>query len=252
MDIDSIIKDVTEEICVHTDMKPAPKDGDNRESASPLARYIDHTILNADANVTDVQRVCDEAKRYYFASVCVNSSYAKFVSDCLTGADVRTCCVVGFPLGAMESYAKTEEASRAAALGAEEIDMVINIGAVKSGDWRLVYSDIERIVNAVRGRAIVKTIIEACLLTDEEKVKACTAAKMAGAHFVKTSTGFSKGGATPEDVHLMRRTVGPDMGVKASGGIRSYEDAVRMIDAGATRLGTSSGVEIISGGGKRL
>ncbi|MDR3224743.1 MAG: deoxyribose-phosphate aldolase [Clostridiales Family XIII bacterium] len=209
---------------------------------------MDHTILKADARISDVQKICDEAKRHHFASVCINSGFTKFVAGCLEGSGVKTCSVVGFPLGAMSAAAKASEASCAVSDGATEVDMVINIGAVKSSDWMAVFKDVEGVVVAARGRAIVKVIIETCLLEEEEKVKACAVSKLAGAHFVKTSTGFSTGGATAEDVSLMRRTVGPDIGVKASGGVRTYEDAVKMINAGATRLGTSSGIAIISAG----
>jgi len=211
-----------------------------------LTRYIDHTLLKPEASIDDVKKVCEEAKKYRFASVCVNGSYIKFVADSLAESDVKPCAVVGFPLGAMMPEAKAGEAFCYANNGAKEIDMVINIGAIKTSDWRLVHNDIEGVVKAVQGWAIVKVILETCLLTDEEKVKACAVSKLAGAHFVKTSTGFSKGGATVEDVRLMRETIGPEMGLKASGGVRTYEDAVKMINAGATRLGTSSGVSIVS------
>lgn len=197
----------------------------------------------------DIRKVCDEAKKYHFASVCVNPSYIKFVADYLEGSGVTPCCVIAFPLGASTPEAKANEALDAANNGAKEVDMVINVGAIKSGDWMLVKRDIEGVVMATRGRAIVKVIIETCLLTDEEKVKACAVSKLAGAHFVKTSTGFSTGGATAEDVKLMRETVGPEIGVKASGGVKTYDDAVKMIKAGASRLGTSSGAAIVSGGG---
>ena len=213
---------------------------------SLLTKYIDHTLLKPEASADDIRKICEEAKKYKFASVCVNSCYIKLVSDSLAGSDVKPCAVAGFPLGAMIPEAKAGEALCSANNGAREIDMVINIGAVKSGDWRLVHMDIEGVVKAVQGWAIVKVILETCLLTDEEKVKACAVSKLAGAHFVKTSTGFSKGGATVEDVRLMRETIGPDMGLKASGGVRTYEDAVKMINAGATRLGTSSGLTIVS------
>ena len=245
IDINEIKKIVTEEIYAAIGSVPP-----SLAIAPPsLAKYIDHTILKPEASLEDVRKICDEAKKYEFASVCVNSCYIKFVSDSLAGSGVLPCCVVGFPLGAMMPEAKAGEALCSANNGAKEIDMVINVGAVKSGDWKLVYRDIEGVVNAVRGRAIVKVIIETCLLSDEEKIKACAVSKLAGAHFVKTSTGFSKGGATVEDVKLMRETVGPDLGVKASGGVRTYEEAVRMIEAGATRLGTSSGVTLVSGDG---
>ena len=215
-------------------------------SPSLLNKYIDHTLLKPEATIADVKKICEEAKKYKFASVCVNSCYIKFVSDSLKGSDVKSCTVVGFPLGAMIPEAKAGEALASAKNGAEEIDMVVNIGAIKSGDWIMVHRDIEGVVKAVQGMAIVKVILETCLLTYEEKVKACAVSKLAGAHFVKTSTGFSSGGATVEDVRLMRETIGPEMGLKASGGIRTFEDALNMINAGATRLGTSSGVALVS------
>ena len=179
--------------------------------------------------------------------MCVNPSYIQYVAQQLEGSGVTPCCVIAFPFGTCTPETKAFEAADAATKGAREIDMVINVGAIKSGDWMLVKRDIEGVVNAVKGRAQVKVIIEACLLTDEEKVKACTVAKLAGAHFVKTSTGYSTGGATVEDVRLMRETVGPDMGVKASGGVRTYDDAVAMINAGANRIGASSTGKIVSG-----
>lgn len=246
MDINEIIRQVTEEICAKYGTGSSTQAGGEMNPAS-LAKYIDHTLLKPEAKLEDIRKICDEAKKYQFASVCVNPSYIKFVASQLEGSGVTPCCVIGFPLGACTPAAKAFEASDAAANGAREVDMVINIGAVKSGDWMLVKRDIEGVVNAVKGRAQVKVIIECCLLTDEEKVKACTVAKLAGAHFVKTSTGFSTGGATVEDVKLMRETVGPEMGVKASGGVRTYDDAVAMIKAGANRLGASSGAKIVSG-----
>lgn len=249
MDINEIIRQVTEEVCAkYGSGAPQPQAGGDMSPAS-MAKYIDHTILKPEASENDVRKVCDEAKKYHFASVCVNPSYIKFVAQSLAGSGVTPCCVVGFPLGATTVEAKSNETMDAVNNGAKEVDMVINVGAIKSGDWKLVKRDIEGVVGAARGRAIVKVIIEACLLTDEEKVKACAISKLAGAHFVKTSTGFSKGGATVEDVRLMRQTVGPDIGVKASGGVKTYQDAVNMINAGANRLGTSSGVDIVSGGG---
>jgi len=244
-DIDKIRRIVADE--VYAAVGAAGVKSRDAVTPSSLAKYIDHTLLKPEATVDEVRNICEEAKRYHFASVCVNSCYIKFVSDSLAGSGVNPCCVAGFPLGAMMPEAKAAEALCSANNGAKEIDMVINVGAVKSGDWKLVFRDIEGVVKAVQGRAIVKVILETCLLTDEEKVKACTVCKLAGAHFVKTSTGFSKGGATVEDVKLMRGTIGPDMGLKASGGVRTFEDAVKMIEAGATRLGTSSGVTLVSG-----
>lgn len=211
-----------------------------------LNKYIDHTLLSADATRAQVLKICDEAKEYHFASVCVNSCNAGLVAGQLKGTGVHTCVVVGFPLGAMATSAKAFEAKTAVAEGAAEIDMVINIGWLKDKDDARVEEDIHAVVEASRP-AIVKVIIETCLLTEEEKVRACRLSVKAGAAFVKTSTGFSKAGATVEDVALMRRTVGPDIGVKASGGIRSYEKAVAMIQAGASRVGASSSVAIVSG-----
>ena len=206
---------------------------------NPLNTYLDHTLLKADARPSDILAVTAEAKEYHTASVCVNACYASLVATVLSGTGVKTCVVVGFPLGAMSSGAKAVEASLAVREGAEEVDMVMNIGAAKAGDWNAVQADISAVVHAAKP-AIVKVILETCLLTDDEKVKACLAAKVAGAAFVKTSTGFSTGGATIEDIALMRRTVGPDMGVKASGGVRTREQALAMIAAGASRIGCSS------------
>lgn len=209
-----------------------------------LNKYIDHTILKADAPKSKVDQVLAEAKQYDFMSVCINPVWVSYAVGELRGSDVKVCTVIGFPLGANTSSIKAFEAEKAIIDGASEIDMVINIGAAKDGDWDLVQADIAA-VNAVKGNHLLKVIIETCLLTDDEKVKACEAAVSAGADFVKTSTGFSTGGATVEDVALMRQTVGPDIGVKASGGVRSFEDAEAMIAAGATRLGTSNGVQIM-------
>jgi deoxyribose-phosphate aldolase len=213
-----------------------------------LAGMIDHTLLRADAVKEEVVKLTEEAKEYGFASVCVNPAWVELAAARLNGTGVKVCTVIGFPLGASTKETKAFETSDAIAKGAEEIDMVINIGALKGGADELVEADIRAVVDAAAGKAIVKVIIETCLLTDEEKVRACEAAIRAGADFVKTSTGFSTGGATPEDVSLMRRTVGPDKGVKASGGVRSLADMERMIAAGATRIGASSGVKIMQGG----
>lgn len=212
-----------------------------------IASYLDDTLLKADATPEQIVKICDEAKRYSCASVCVNSSYVSLVSKELTDTGVKTCCVIGFPLGACTTQTKVQETIDSIRKGAEEVDMVIHVGRAKAGDWNYVKNDIEEVVRAASGKALVKVIIETCLLTDEEKVEACTAAKQAGADFVKTSTGFSPGGATVEDIRLMRQTVGPGMGVKASGGVRDYKTAVAMIDAGATRIGTSSVAAIVSG-----
>ena len=247
MDINEIIRQVTEEICSkYGAQTQTPAAGDGYTPAD-MAKYIDHTYLKPEASVNEIRKICDEAKKYHYASVCVNPSYIQYVAQQLEGSGVTPCCVIAFPFGTSTPEAKAFEASDAASKGAREIDMVINVGAIKSGDWLLVKRDIEGVVNAVKGRAKVKVIIEACLLTDEEKVKACTVAKLAGAAFVKTSTGYSTGGATVEDVRLMRETVGPEMGVKASGGVRTYDDAVAMLKAGANRLGCSSTMKIVSG-----
>ena len=206
---------------------------------------IDHTILAPQATKEDVERLCKEAMEYGFHSVCLNSSFVYYCARLLKDSGVAVCTVIGFPLGAMSTAGKTAEAEQAIRDGASELDMVIHIGMIKSGDWEYVKQDISSVVEAAKGRAIVKVILETCLLTDDEKVKACRICEECGADFVKTSTGFSKGGATIEDVALMRRTVGSGMGVKASGGIRSLEDAQAMVKAGAVRLGTSSGVAIM-------
>lgn len=207
-------------------------------------KLFDHTILKADATRKDVKRVCDEAMAYSFCSVCVNSYYVPYVANLLHGSDVKICSVVGFPLGAMSTRAKALEAKIAVMDGADEIDMVINVGALKDRDYSVVLEDIKAVKEAC-GEHILKVIIETCLITDDEKVKACELAKEAGADFVKTSTGFSSAGAKVEDVRLMRETVGPDMGVKASGGIHDKEFAKELVDAGANRLGTSATIEIV-------
>ena len=209
-----------------------------------LASYIDHTLLKPEASREQIRAVCEEAKQYHFASVCVNPCWVPLIAEELKDSGVSVCCVIGFPLGASLSSVKAFEAREAVAAGAQEIDMVINVGAVKSGGWELVREDIAA-VNAAKGTAKLKVIIETCLLTDEEKVRVCQIAKEAGADFVKTSTGFSTGGATVHDVELMRKTVGPEMGVTASGGVRTLADALAMIEAGASRLGASAGVKII-------
>ncbi|WP_340402132.1 deoxyribose-phosphate aldolase [Paenibacillus sp. FSL H8-0079] len=209
---------------------------------------IDHTLLRADATQSEMAKLTEEAKQYQFASVCVNPGWVAYAAEQLQGTGVDICTVTGFPLGASTSETKAFETKDAIAKGATEVDMVINISALKDGKDDYVEQDIRAVVEAAAGNALVKVIIETCLLTDDEKVRACQAAVRAGADFVKTSTGFSTGGATPEDIALMRRTVGPDVGVKASGGVRSLEDMQKMIEAGATRIGASSGVKIMQGG----
>lgn len=208
-------------------------------------KLFDHTILKADATREMVERVCREAREHHFVSVCVNSYYTGFVADELQGSDVRVCTVVGFPLGQMSTKAKAAETRIAVEDGADEIDMVINVGALKGGDDAVVFEDIRAVREACKGK-VLKVIIETCLLNEEEKVRACRLAMEAKADFVKTSTGFSTGGATKEDVALMRKTVGDTMGVKASGGIRDKEKAVEMLEAGADRLGTSATIAICS------
>lgn len=212
-----------------------------------LASYIDHTILKADATREQVIQVCEEAKAHGFWSVCVNPYYVSLVAEALKGSAVKVCSVIGFPLGAGVTSVKAAETLQAVEDGADEIDMVINMAALKNGDDQVVRQDIEGVVAALQGKAILKVILETCLLTEAEKIKACRLAKAAGAHFVKTSTGFSTGGATAEDIALMRREVGSDMGVKASGGIRSREIALQMIEAGASRIGASASVAIVLG-----
>ena len=219
-------------------------------TVSEMVKYIDHTVLKPDADQTAFDKLCKEAGEYRFKAVCVNSNRVWYVAKKLHGTGVEICSVVGFPLGAMDSRAKAFEAQVAVENGATELDMVMNIGALKSGDIKTVEKDIQAVRTAVPRPAILKVIIETCLLSDEEKVMACKLAKNAGADFVKTSTGFSTGGAVAKDIALMRKTVGPDMGVKASGGIKNWNDAISMIKAGANRLGVSSGVAIIQGAPK--
>ncbi|MDV4934972.1 deoxyribose-phosphate aldolase [Enterococcus faecium] len=212
-----------------------------------LNRMIDHTILKADASKEAVMQIIEEAKKYHFYSVCINPARVALAKEQLQGEPVAVCTVIGFPLGANTSETKAFETTDAINNGADEVDMVINIGALKSKDDQKVQKDIEAVVEAAKDRALVKVIIETSLLDREEIIRACELAKAAGADFVKTSTGFSTGGAKVEDVRLMRETVGPEMGVKASGGIHNEEEAMAMIEAGATRIGTSAGVAIVSG-----
>lgn len=210
-----------------------------------VASIIDHTILKAETTPEDVKRICMEAAENKFASVCINPCYVKLAAQELNGTDVKVCTVIGFPLGATTSEVKAFETKKAIEEGAHEVDMVINIGMLKEKNYDYVKKDIEAVVKAAEGKALVKVIIEACLLTDEEKEIACKLSVEAGADFVKTSTGFSKWGAKEEDIRLMRRVVGKDKGVKASGGVHSFEDAVKMIEAGANRIGASSSLKII-------
>ena len=213
-----------------------------------LAKMIDHTLLKPDATSAQIEQICAEARQYGFASVCVNPTHVRACAELLKDAPSVVCTVIGFPLGASASVVKSYETDAAIQDGADEIDMVINIGALKDGNDQLVLDDITGVVETAHANdKIVKVIIETCLLTDDEKERACKLAKEANADFVKTSTGFAGGGATVEDIALMRRVVGSEMGVKASGGVRSYEDAVAMVEAGATRLGASAGVKIMQG-----
>lgn len=207
-------------------------------------KLIDHTILKPDASIEAIKKICQEAKEYNFMSVCVNPAYISLCKEELKGSDVKVCTVIGFPLGATLPQVKALETREAVMEGADEIDMVINVTMLKAKNDDYVYQEIEKVRRSCVGK-VLKVIIETCLLTDEEKVRACLLAKKAGADFVKTSTGFSTGGATVHDVALMRKTVGDDMGVKASGGVRTHEDLLAMVEAGANRIGTSAGPKII-------
>lgn len=214
-------------------------------TAAAMSKFIDHTLLKPEASPSLFDRLCSEALQYGFKAVCVNSGWVAYVADKIRGSEVAVCSVVGFPLGAMDSAVKAFEAERAVQNGATELDMVLNAGALKGGDLQTVEADILAVRRAATSPIVLKVIIETCLLTEAEKIRACEIAKHAGADFVKTSTGFSGGGATVEDVALMRRLVGPKMGVKASGGIKDWGSALAMIEAGATRIGTSAGVVIV-------
>ncbi|MEY2192522.1 deoxyribose-phosphate aldolase [Neobacillus sp. BF23-41] len=212
-----------------------------------IAAMIDHTLLKPEATRQQIESLCQEAKEYKFASVCVNPTWVVTAKELLQGSGVMVCTVIGFPLGAATSETKAFETKNAIENGAEEVDMVINIGALKDHNDELVEKDIRAVVEAAKGKAHTKVIIETSLLTKEEKIRACELSVKAGADFVKTSTGFSTGGATAEDIALMRKTVGPDLGVKASGGVRNTEDVQKMIEAGATRIGASSSIAIVKG-----
>lgn len=211
-----------------------------------LNKYIDHTLLKTDATLADIQKIIEEARKYDFASVCVSPIWVKTCAQALADTDVKVCTVIGFPQGTHTTATKVFETKDAIANGATEVDMVIPVGILKQGDYKAVVDDIKAVVNEAKGKALTKVIIETCLLTDEQIVLACKAAKEAGADFVKTSTGFSTAGATTHAVALMRQTVGKDMGVKASGGVRSLEDANAMIEAGANRIGTSNGTVMVN------
>lgn len=261
--IEAVTKEVLEALTMRYDVCESPEavrnvvangadrvsfHGEAADVPMDLARYIDHTLLKPEATGADIDQLCAEAKEYRFASVCINPTWVKRSAANLRGSDVVTCTVIGFPLGATTTQIKAMEARRALREGAREVDMVINVGALKSGDIDLVREDIARVAEAAHEvGGLCKVILETALLTDEEKVIASSLAKEAKADFVKTSTGFGPGGATVYDVALMRETVGPEMGVKASGGVRTAEDVEDMIAAGATRIGASAGVQIVSG-----
>ena len=258
MDQDELIDRITKEVIQRLNQKSeadAKQVQDNipvspptiRISSATLAGYIDHTLLKPEAVMSQFEQLCDEAVKYKFKSVCVNSSWIPFVAKKLRGTGVKICSVIGFPLGEMDTRSKAFEARNAIANGADELDMVINVGALKSGNLKLVEEDIRAIKRACRNTTVLKVILETGLLTDEEKIIACEISRKAGADFVKTSTGFSGSGATVHDVALMRRIVGPGMGVKASGGIRNFDQAVALINAGANRLGCGSSVAVITG-----
>lgn len=253
-----MIEKITKEILSKLEKQGLASKGTTNEAASKsttpagitpqeLAGYIDHTLLKPGATQDQFEQVCNEALHYKFKSVCVNSSWVPFVAKKLRGSSVKVCSVIGFPLGEMDTRSKAFEGRNAIANGAHELDMVINIGALKSGNLKMVEEDIRAIRRVCRSNTILKVIIETSLLTEEEKVLACEISKKAGADFVKTSTGFTGSGATVEDVALMRRVVGPKMGVKASGGIRDFKTAVAMIQAGATRIGAGGSVAIMKG-----
>jgi deoxyribose-phosphate aldolase len=251
--IDKITKEVLARLNQQKEEEKAGKDSSQSSAKktiltpAELARYIDHTLLKPDAVVKQFEQLCTEAVNYKFYSVCVNSGWVPFVAKKLRGTGIKICSVVGFPLGEMDTPSKAFEARSAISNGADEIDMVINVSALKSGDLKLVEEDIRAIRRATRSNTILKVIIETVFLNDEQKVIACELAKKADADFVKTSTGFSGGGATVQDILLMRRVVGPDFGVKASGGIRSWEQAIALINAGANRLGCGASVAILTG-----
>jgi deoxyribose-phosphate aldolase len=226
--------------------KKMDPDSNSKMTGAEMAQYIDHTLLKPEANRTALDKLCEEAILHGFKAACVNSGWVAYVAEKLKGTNIAVCSAIGFPLGAMCFPAKAFEARQAVEDGAQELDMVFNIGAMKSGDFKAVEQDIQAVRREANSPVVLKVIIETCLLTDDEKTKACEIAQFAGADFVKTSTGFATGGATPEDVILMRKAVGPRMGVKASGGIKDFETAAAMIAAGATRIGAGAGVAIVS------
>lgn len=244
MELDRLIEKITREVMTELGQ---PGEGSSPGYDASYAKYIDHTVLKPDTTQATIERFCQEAREYAFASVCINPGHVRFAAKLLEGSAVKVCTVIGFPLGATTSFVKAAETRDAIANGAQEVDMVINIGALKDGDYDLVAKDIKAVVDAACGQARVKVIIETGLLTDQEKIKACLLAKNAGADFVKTCTGMAQGMATVEDIELMKKTVGSSMEVKGSTGIKTRADADRLIKAGATRLGTSSGMAIVRG-----
>lgn len=240
-----LIPDLLPDDAVWQEVKlQAANSGKAPGSRAEMAAFIDHTILKPEAKRTDIEKLCAEARQFGFYSVCINPGWVPLAAESLKGSKTRVCTVCGFPLGANATETKSGEARLAVEQGSGEVDMVLNIGALKSQEYKTVHQDIAAVVKVSSG-ALVKVIIETCLLTDEEKILACLIARSAGAHYVKTSTGFSTGGATVADIELMRLAVGPQMGVKASGGVRSLEEANQMILAGASRIGSSSGVKIL-------
>jgi deoxyribose-phosphate aldolase len=251
MDINEIVKEVTKNVMEKVGVQNAPSSppaqGLTNAYDASYGQYMDHTVLKPETVKATLKRFCDEAKQYHFASVCVNPANVSYVASQLKGSGVKTCSVIGFPFGANTSFIKAAEATDAIKNGAEEVDMVINIGALKDKEYDVVYNDILAVVNAAHPAAIVKVIIETCALTDEEKVVACTLAKKAGADFVKTSTGYGIGGATVADVKLMKQAVGDSVKIKASTGINDRRICDEMLKAGAIRMGTSKGIKIIKG-----
>ena len=248
--VDKIVKEVLARLKAHTALEISTQPGAQKSfdiSPQEMARFIDHTLLKPDAVFSQFDQLCDEAKKYNFYSVCVNSSKVAYVAKKLRGSSVKVCSVIGFPLGEMEKRSKAFEARTAIDHGAHELDMVLNIGALKSGNLKLVEEDIRAVKRAMRSTTVLKVILETSLLTESEKILTCEICKKTEVDFVKTSTGFGGGGATVEDIQLMRGVVGPNMGVKASGGIRDFATAVAMIKAGANRIGSASGVSIITG-----
>jgi len=247
MDINEIVKEVTKNVLEKAGSQTVPGVVKNAAYDCSYAQYMDHTILKIDTVKATLKKFCDEAKQYKFASVCVNPANVTYVASQLKGSGVKTCSVIGFPLGASTALVKAVETTEAIKNGADEVDMVINVGALKDKEYDVVYNDILAVVNAAHPKVIVKVIIETCVLSDEEKVAACTLAKRAGADFVKTSTGFGTGGATAADVTLMKQTVGEGVQVKASMGINDRIICDTMLKAGASRMGTSKGIKIVQG-----